>query len=399
MRSFWRAWVAEWRHLLASPGDLALLTLFPLAAMAIVASIFVGGVARQLPIAVIDEDGGAFSRTLRSELAASPTLRVVATTQDTAAVMTAFRRGEVVAALQIPNGVDEGLARARAPVLTIYYNASFLTTGKLAEGAIATVVSAAASHSLLAQQVNAVVPVVRRTAPTVQTSILFNPQASFEGYLQALIHPAVLHLIVACATVMALGRELRGGSLGRWARRQRFLPLALAGKLAPAVLITSAWGAVWLIWLAGVRGWRPEGSIGLIWLGQALLFAATAAISALLVVGTRRVGTALSMSAIYAGSALAFSGGTLPLSGASWFARSWSAALPYPHYLPLAMDQFIGAPPSLALRPALTLLAYTLVAGGLAWVLIAGQRRRPAQPSSPSAAAAPTAQEVPDAAR
>ena len=105
------------------------------------------------------------------------------------------------------------------------------------------------------------------------------------------------------------------------------------------------------------------------------------------------------MSAIYAGSALAFSGGTLPLSGASWFARSWSAALPYPHYLPLAMDQFIGAPPSLALRPALTLLAYTLVAGGLAWVLIAGQRRRPAQPSSPSAAAAPTAQEVPDAAR
>ena len=398
MQSFWRAWVAEWRHLLASPGDLALLTLFPLAAMAIVASIFIGGVARQLPVAVIDEDGGAFSRELRSALAASPALKVVGTTTDAASVMTAFRRGEVVAALQIPSGVDQGLARARAPVLTIYYNASFLSIGKLAEGAIAGAVTATAASSLLARQVNAVVPVVRRAAPTVQTSILFNPQASFEGYLQTLIHPAVLHLIVACATVMALGRELRRGSLARWARRQRHLPLALAGKLAPAVLVTSAWGAVWLIWLAGVRGWRPEGSIGLIWLGQLLLFAATAAISALLVVGTRRVGTALSMSAIYAGSALAFSGGTLPLSGASWFARSWSAALPYPHYLPLAMDQFLGAPPALALRPALTLLAYALVAGGIAWGWIAWQRRHDA-PARSQHTPAPRRQEVPDAAR
>ncbi len=397
MRSFWRAWVAEWRHLLASPGDLALLTLFPLAAIAIVAGVFIGGVARQLPIAVIDEDGGAFSRALRADLAASPALRVVAVTQDTAAVMDAFRRGEVVAALQIPNGVDEGLVRARAPALTLYYNASFLSTGKLAQGAIATVVSAAASHSLVAQQVNAVVPAMRGRMPTVQTSILFNPQASFEGYLPALIHPAVLHLIVACATVMAIGRALRRDSLAAWARRQRNLPMALAGKLAPAVLIVSAWGAVWLIWTAGVRGWRPEGSIGLIWLGQALLFAATAAISALLVAVTRRVSTGLSVSAIYAGAALAYSGGTLPLSGASWFARSWSAVLPYPHYLPLAMDQFIGAPPALALRPALTLVGYTLVAGGLACVLMALQRRRDEGRVEAAPAATPQT-EVPDAA-
>ena len=82
MRSFWRAWVAEWRHLLRSPADLALLTLFPLATIAIVASIFVGGVARQLPVAVIDQDGSAFSRELASALAASPTLDVAITTPD-----------------------------------------------------------------------------------------------------------------------------------------------------------------------------------------------------------------------------------------------------------------------------------------------------------------------------
>ena len=396
MRSFWRNWVAEWRHLLRSPGDLALLTLFPLAAMAIVAATFIGGVARQLPVAVIDEDGGAFSRELRAALAASPALQVVGTTVDAAEVMQALRRGEVVAALQIPSGVDQGLARAQVPVLTVYYNASFLSIGKLAASAIEGAVTQAATHSLLARQTNAVVPVLRRAPPTVQTSILFNPQASFEGYLQAMIHPAVLHLVVACATVMALGRELRAGSLSRWARRQRNLPMALTGKLAPAVLLTAAWGALWLIWLAGVRGWRPLGSIGLIWLGQLLLYMATAAISALLVAGARRVGTALSLSAIYAGSALAFSGGTLPLQGASWFARGWSAVLPYPHYLPIAMDQFLGAPASVALRPVLMLLGYTLVAGGIACLLIAWQRR--ARRSVPPRHSAVRPAEVPDAA-
>ena len=395
MRSFWRAWVAEWRHLLASPADLALLTLFPLAAIAVIASAFVGGVARQLPVAVIDQDGGAFALELRTALAASPALRVVGTTVDTGEVLQALRRGEVVAALQIPPGVGQGLARAQTPVLTVYYNASFLSVGKLAEGAIESAVTATAAKSLLTRQLNAVVPVARRAVPTVQTSVLSNPQASFEGFLEAMIHPAVLHLVVACATVMALGRELRHGSLARWARRQRNLPMALAGKLAPAVLLTALWGAVWLIWLAGVRGWRPQGSIGLIWLGQVLLFMGTASLSALLVAGTRRVGTALSMSAIYAGSALAFSGGTLSLNGASKLAIGWSALLPYPHYLALAMDQSLGAPPSLALRPGLILLGYTLVAGGAACLLLIWARQQggagpaPRAPIQPEAADAP----------
>ena len=119
---------------------------------------------------------------------------------------------------------------------------------------------------------------------------------------------------------------------------------------------------------------------------------ATAAISALLVAGAKRVGTALSLTAIYAGSALAFSGGTLPLNGASWLAVGWSAVLPYPHYLALAMDQALGSPPALALRPGAVLLGYVLIAGGVACALMALARRpqpRPALNTPEAAHAAP----------
>lgn len=70
----------------------------------------------------------------------------------------------------------------------------------------------------------------------------------------------------------------------------------------------------------------------------------------------------------------------------------WSAILPYPHYLALAMDQALGSPPALALRPGAVLLGYVLIAGGLACALMALARRpqpRPASDTHEAAHAAP----------
>lgn len=395
MRSFCLNWVAQWRHLRRNPSDLGLLVIFPLGAIAIIAAMLIDGALRQVPVAVIDEDQSAVSRALARHVAASPTLQLVGTSASPQQVQRLLRSETVYAALHIPHGVAEGLARHTRPVLTVYYNATFLTSGKLAESAIDDAVTAALAEAL-PEQLNAVLPVLRRSVPVVQSTVLFNAATSFEWYLQALIHPAVLHLLVACASVVALGRLLHGGSLAAWAAGQRNLPLALAGRLAPGVLIISAWGAVWLIWLCGVRGWRPEGSLLLIWLGQVALYAATAAVSAALVTISRDVGSSLSTSAVYAGSALAYSGGTLPLIGASWFARHWSALLPFPHYLTLQMDQFLGAPPALGLQGLGVLLLYTVAAGLLAWgaMRLQVRRRRRVLANAPAHAGANTSASV-----
>ncbi|WP_298436685.1 ABC transporter permease [Ottowia sp.] len=382
MKDFWFNWRAQWRHLLRSPSDLGLLVIFPLVVMALIAAMLVGGVLRHVPVAVIDEDQSEFSRALVHNLTVSPTLALRHRSVQPDDVMPLLRGERIYAALHIPRGVGEGLARHTRPVITIYYNAAFLTSGKMAEGAIESAVTATLTEAL-PRELNVVRPVPGRHIPVVQSTVLYNAATSFEWYLQALIHPAVLHLLIACASVMAMGRLLHGGSLAAWSMRQRSVALALAGRLAPGVLIVSAWGAVWLIWLCGVRGWRPEGSLALIWLGQLGLYAATAAVSAMLVAVTRDVGVCLSASAVYAGSALAYSGGTLPLVGASWYARHWSAVLPFPHYLKLQMDQFLGAPTLIGLRSLGVLVIYAMVAGGIACLAVHGQRRRLRQSSAP----------------
>ncbi|MFC3214135.1 ABC transporter permease [Novosphingobium panipatense] len=159
---------------------------------------------------------------------------------------------------------------------------------------------------------------------------LNNAASSFEWFLSTLIYPAVLHLVAAVTSAMALGRELEGRSLGGWAARSGTIVPALFGKLLPYVGAASLWGIAWLLFVTLGRGWRVEGSVAAIVAGQTLFYLGTAAISALLVAATRETATALSVCAVYAGSALAYAGATLPLNGGSGFARFWSEVLPSP---------------------------------------------------------------------
>lgn len=365
----------ELAHLRRDRWDLGMLTLFPALAILIVAAMLIAGVPRALPVAVVDEDNGTLSRAIVRAVSASPAVTIAERPETFALAERSARAGRVWAILLIPRGVSEGLERQTTPAIQIFYNASFLTIGASAESGIRSAVGAVLAERGLDAARARGLPAIRIRPPVVQATVLFNPQTSFEWYLQALIQPAVLHLLAGCVAVMAMGRELQGRSLAQWkAETGGGLP-ALLGKLTPYVGVLSIWGLVWMIWLVGVRGWTMNGSLLLTLAAQALLIAGTAALSALLVIGVRKPSFAFSATALYAGSALAYSGGTLPLGGGSVFARGWSQALPFTHYLRLQMDQFLGAPVSLALPQIGVLSLYLVVPLGLCLLLL----RKPEQ--------------------
>lgn len=363
----------ELAHLAHNRWDLGMLTLFPACAITIVAAMLIAAVPRGLPVAVLDQSNGTVSRAIIRAVSASPAVTIAARPTSMAEAERLARAGQVWAILAIPEGVDKGLTRTDTPAIQIFYNASFLTIGGSAESALQSAVSAVLAEKGLDALRARGLPAIRITPPAVQATVLFNPQTSFEWYLQALIQPAVLHLLTACVVVMAMGRELQGKSLTTWKRETGGGLAALLGKLMPYLTALTFWGAVWLIWLCGVRGWTMNGSLLLTLFAQALLFAGTAAISLLLVTAARKASFAFSASALYAGSALAYSGGTLPLDGGSGFARNWSAVLPFTHYLRLQMDQFLGAPLSASLPQLGVLSLYLVVPLGLVLLLL----RRP----------------------
>jgi len=370
MSGFAAAFRRELTHLARSRWDLGMVTLFPALAILIVAAMLIQGVPRGLPVAIVDQDQSAFSRAVVRAVAAAPVVTVTERPGDISAAEDLARAGSVWAILHIPKGAGDGLARTETPAIHIFYNASFLTIGASAASGISTAVQAVIAERGLEALRARGLPAVRFNPPAVQATVLFNPQTSFEWYLQALIQPAVLHLLTACVAVMAMGRELEGRSLARWRRETGGGFAALTGKFAPYLALLGVWAAVWMIWLLGVRGWTMNGSVLLTLGAQLLLFAGTAAISILLVVAVRKPSFAFSASALYAGSALAYSGGTLPLEGGSAFARGWSQALPFTHYLKLQMDQFLGAPLASALPQLLALGLYLVIPLGIALLLL-----------------------------
>lgn len=354
---FTRALGAEIAHLARSRWDLTLLFVLPFVLLAVIAAMLFQGVVRDVPVAVVDQDHSAFSRAAVRNMQASPSLRVVAQPTDLEAAWPLMRAGRIYSVAYIPKDLEKNAFRQSDAVI-VYYNGAFQTVGALAATAQSTALADAVAPMILARARAAGLPAAALKPPAVQVTLLGNPQLSFELFLGGLIAPGVLHLLMACAAVMGVGRELRGGSLKAWsARMDGRLTAALAGKLTPYVVVFTLWGLIWIAWLCGWRGWGIEGSLPMLAAGLVALMAATAALSALLVALTGDMDVSFSATAIYAGAAIAFSNGTLPLTNGPAFSQIWSGVLPFTHYLRLQNQQMVlGADPGASL-PSLLILA------------------------------------------
>ncbi len=379
--AFVRSALRECARLRADPWDLALATWIPLLALALLAWAFFAGVPRELPVAVVDHDHSGTSRSLVRMLDASPGLRVAERPADLAGAWPGVRAGRTFAVVYVPEGAERAVRRGEEATVPAWYNASHQTAGQAALRAIGDVVQAAGAQAAVADQARLQGPGAVRAPPLrVQASVLGNAARSYEHFLLGLLFPAVLHLAACLAMVVALGRELRDGSAGAWLDGcgGRLLP-AVAGKLVPYLLLFTAWATLGLVWLAAVRGGGVAGSAVLLLAGYAAMLLAYAGVALLLVGALRNLGTALSLTGLYAGTSLAFSGATFPLQGAPAFARAWGHLLPYTSYLKLQAQQLeLGAAWTVSLPLLGGLLLFAAAAGGVGLLLFGRAARDPA---------------------
>lgn len=345
--SFKTALLRELNWLARSRWDLALVTLAPLVTLLVLGLMFLQSTARLLPIAVVDSDHSPLSRQLVRNLQASAQVEVVAQPVQLGEAWTLARRTDVWAVVLIPEGLQRDALSGKDAAVLLYRNAAFYSVGALASRGVGDAVSAlnAQIRPQLMRSHN--IPAVRLEAPRVQATILFNPQLSYEWFLEALLQPGILHVLMSCAVVVALGRELQPGALGTWLHAGGGAASALAAKLVPYVIIFTAWQLAGTAWLCGWRGWGVHGSLALLAAGQLALYACYAAVAAFVALLVRDTYTALSAVALYGGPALTFSDATLPVIGAPTFTQVWSHVLPFSAYVKLQMEQmFMGSPPS-----------------------------------------------------
>lgn len=348
----------ECRFLARSPWDLALLTWLPLLLCGVIAWQLSGGVIRDLPVLLIDQDESALARDLAIRIEAAPGLTLAGQVPDLATAERLVRAKQAQAALLVPPDTAQTALRGQAPVI-LYFNASYPAAAAAVQREVGAVVDAANAR-LAVERIAAIAPPgsVRPAPVRAVTTIAWNAPGSQEFQLVSLLHPALLHLLFMLAVVSAFGRELRDGSIGAWAPDVA----ALAGKAAPYLAAFMGWGLLATLWLAGVRGWSFAGSPVLLMAGYGAMYLAYLGVSLLLLGATRTLSQSLSLTGIYAGASFAFAGAIFPLEQASAFAAIWGNALPYTHFARLLARTWIAEGSALAVAlPMLAMLGIALL--------------------------------------
>ena len=355
----------ELRYLKRHKADFFMAIIAPLLVILLFGNMFASGKAEHLPIVVIDQDQSEMSRKVIYALSINHTLQVktITTSQDEAEQL--INKTEAWGFVLIPDGAEQRLVQAQDAQISIAYNQSFFSIGNTISSAMLMSTLNGMADYMGQCYLSNVIPYLDVPTPHIKISTLYNPNMSYELFLEPFMVPAVLHLLLCCCVAFAIGQEFKRKTLNEWVDSKHIIS-SLLGKILTYVFIFCAWTWCWMFWLAHIRGYFIAGSLSLILLAQFLLYFSYAVISSTVVLATKDLPKTFGFIALYGGSSPSFSGITLPLNNAPAFTQFWSMIIPYTPYAKLQTEQWvIGSDISVSLIPFGILVIFSALYLGL----------------------------------
>ncbi|MCY1349744.1 ABC-2 family transporter protein [compost metagenome] len=347
----------EWRRIQAQPSAIWLLLLLPLIGTLLLLWIFSARVPHDLPVALVDGDNSALSREIGRLLDAASSVRVAHRPASVEAAHDLMLRGEVYAAVVLPEDLFRRLERGDPATIQVFINQQLLTAaGKIAVD-VQTVLGTLSARYSLVRQAQTGVGVVSVLPVRVELHPLFNPGLDFGPFLALLLITATLHVFIFISATQFLGTELLEKSVPHW--------LALGGDWLSAVLrkvlpYTCWWLLFGGLLLFGTYRWLGMGlpeHLAIMLAGLLLLVLVYQGLGLMLVMTTANYRVAASIASLIASPAVAFSGITFPLEALPLGPRIWAETLPLTHFLHLQVEQVVGVMPEAASARRLLILA------------------------------------------
>ena len=344
---------------------LFLITLLPLMSFALIIAIFYGGVAHDMPIAVVDNDKSKLSRQLLFNVDSSSTIKIAHNTNSVSEAMDLVKRGEVYGVLVIPPHFLKDTLLQKQPKVTAMLNTQYILIGKILTAALTKSVMSSAAQveyvkSLVTTQnpnatLNAVAPIGLQITP------FFNTYQNYFLFLVSALLPAIWQIFIVIATLVAVG------GMFKEKREQlffsdKYVGSRLIGLILPYTIAYMILGTLYLFYIYGTLGWHFEGSFAVMILAMFLTTVAYQGIALFFFVTGFDYARSLSLGAVYTAPAFAFLGVTFPIFNMNGFALFWRDILPVSHLVELQISQAnYGTNVFLELDKLLILLSFWLV--------------------------------------
>ena len=350
LRNTWAVLQRELVRLTHQPIYLTLMLVLPLTSFAFFALLFNQGVARDIPIAILDEDHTTLSRKVAQMIDDTPTAMVAYDIQDIDEGERLMREDRVMAIVQIPAFFEKCILSNTQTHIENYVSGTNITVNGLLSKDIQTAVttfSAGIQLQLLTKQGLTERQAMAQLMPVrFDRHVLFNPYINYGYYLAPSFLPMMLLIFVVLTTVFSIGTELKNSTAREWLRTaDDSVGAALLGKTLPVTAEMFLLSLAMFVIIFKVVGTPLNGSLAIILTGTLLFIMSYQAISVLIVSLLANLRLSLSIGGGYSVLAFTFSGLTFPIM-AMWEPMQWLSRLfPFTYYTDLFVDQMLrGAP-------------------------------------------------------
>ncbi len=322
----------------------------PLLAAAVFLPMMRSGLPVGIPVALVDHDNSATSRALVRQLDAFPKTDIAYRCATFGEAQRLMERGEVYAIMTIPEGFARDASTGRQPQLGYYTNNAFLINGSLTFQDLKTAsVLAAASVGIKLgdahgetgmQAMQAAQPIVVESHP------VGNPSLNYSIYLNNMLLPGVLQLIVLMFTVSAFGSEVKAGNgPGLIELAGGSTPAAVMGKLLPYTILFMSIGLMFMGLLYGICAFPLRNGFWPMALNYLLLILASQGFAMALLAVFRNYRFSVSIACLIGMLSIPLSGFTFPVTAMYGPMQAWSSIVPLRHFFLNYVDQALAGVP------------------------------------------------------
>lgn len=299
-------------------------------------TFFKAGLPSKLPIGVVDYDRSSLSRNFTRQLDATQIGEVVRF-DDFRTAREAMQRGAVTSICVIPDNFAADIQAFRRPTFTFYVNGLYFVGGSLAYQDILTMInltSGAVQKQVLTAKGVSEHDMMGRLRPIyIDVHRIGNPMTNYGVYLNNLLLPGLLQMMIVLITIYAFGTELKySTSRNLMEKAGGSITNAVLGKMLVYTLYFTAVGISMVCLLYVWLKYPLAGSIWSMMLDMVLMVLACEAV-ALTIVGLIPVCRfAISIGALYSVLGFSLAGFTLPVEAMLPFLQGISAIFPLRHY-------------------------------------------------------------------
>jgi len=329
--------VREWKRIFSIPNFYVVLLIIPPIIFLFYGFIYQKQFARELPMAVWDEDRSSVSRTLTDMMEQNENIHFTHAVFSNAEIEKLMKEGKIFSAIHFPKNMEADAKKNHQSNITLYTNGAYLVPAKMIykgaaeiiiKGGLAVVLQKAEKQGMAADKANTLVQPIK-----LNTTVLYNPEFNYQLYLTPGLVTVGLQMALIVASVLILNLEFKKETIDSLLKISTSSSQIVIGKMLAHLCI--AWLLFILISFVVFPVFdldKPETDFSFFIL-YTLLALACIGIGMMLSAISDNLLFVVDVALFFTSPAFVFSGFTFPRWAMPWYDQFYADIMPYTHFL------------------------------------------------------------------